>query len=126
VPETPVVVNAPAHSGWSVVTSAVHKEALRQADHTVVLLPRHRVCGVGCGVRIGEDNVSDDTHVVPNDDLHKAESTCWCQPVIDYESPFGERVYVHRRTLDGPVYERPPDFAATGALAELYLRHRRG
>lgn len=37
---------------------------------------------------------------------HVFESTCWCQPVIDYEDPItGARVYVHRATFDGPAYE---------------------
>lgn len=38
---------------------------------------------------------------------HILGSTCWCQPVIDYEDILtGARVYVHRRTIDGPVYEK--------------------
>ena len=37
---------------------------------------------------------------------HESAGTCWCQPVIDYESPYtGDRVYVHRKTMDGPAYE---------------------
>ena len=46
-----------------------------------------------------------DLHVVPVDQEH-GERGCWCQHVIDYTDPVsGRRVWVHRRTNDGPHYE---------------------
>lgn len=51
-----------------------------------------------------------DVHVTPDmsseDVPHRLGGTCWCQPVVDYENPLtGARVYVHRRTMDGPAYD---------------------
>lgn len=47
-----------------------------------------------------------DVHVMPDDETHDASPFCWCQPVIDAGIwPLKGHVYVHRRTIDGPVYE---------------------
>ena len=41
--------------------------------------------------------------------LHILDGTCWCQPVIDYEDPItGNRVFVHRKYVDGLGYEPDP------------------
>jgi len=41
--------------------------------------------------------------------VHVLDGTCWCQPVLDYEDPVtGGRVFVHRKTIDGPAYEPDP------------------
>lgn len=45
-----------------------------------------------------------DAHVIPIGGDHEASSTCWCQPVYE-DTPEGGRIFVHRRFLDGPVYE---------------------
>jgi hypothetical protein len=47
-----------------------------------------------------------ETHVEPDDWQHKASPWCWCQPVVEEVPPDG-RIYIHRRFIDGPAYEKP-------------------
>lgn len=51
---------------------------------------------------------------------HRDGGACWCQPVIDYEDPAsGARLYVHRRTADGPVYVKSHHPLCNGTHTEI-------
>ncbi len=47
--------------------------------------------------------MTDDLHVVPHEQGHEADPSCWCQPATDYEDIVtGRRVWLHHENADLP------------------------